>query len=408
MAGSPSFIFAGLFVAALCAMLVIGVIVPRSLSFLPPVIGLLGYLGHWFVQKQRPALSKPAAAIAALIFVLVLLSSFWSIDFEISIERCLKMLPVFFGGVLLISAVQAQGDFFVKTFAKFFAFAVVFAFALNAFEMLSMGMIHSYIRDTEHIFTKNLSHLNRSVVISTLCIFPLLAIIKNPPENCKYRLLVYVAILSICIVTVFALTDSQSVHLAFALGFLFYLFFPVEHRFAWKILQVFMILLILATPWLAQYLFAALPPLIEKMHWFQTSYAMDRLEIWDFVSRYALESPVLGHGVEATRAVEAFETKMLYHKSLNVLHPHNFSVQFWVEFGALGAVVLCALMIYLLSAMQTDNPLKSRMYLASFMAFMCVAAIGYGFWQGWHLGLMIMIAVYAMIMGRYLDRSTNK
>ena len=56
-------------------------------------------------------------------------------------------------------------------------------------------------------------------------------------------------------------------------------------------------------------------------------YAGARMEIWDYVSRYALQNPLYGFGVEATRQVPSFGSTESYQEGQTILHPHNFVLQ---------------------------------------------------------------------------------
>ncbi|MFP4313112.1 MAG: O-antigen ligase family protein [Alphaproteobacteria bacterium] len=391
----------------LCLFPTIGVLVPRSFGFLPAVIGLAFYVFLWTKEKSRPALHKPSVLIALTIYGLAAMSCLWSIDFEISFERCLKMAPVFLGGVLLISVIQNQGAEFFRIFEKYFIYALLLAAGFCVFEMLSFGSLHSAFRGVDVEYTSNLSHLNRSVVIVTLFLFPSLFLLGRYKENCPVRAIVYGALFLILIGIIFYKTDSQSAHLAFLLGFLTLLIFPVRSRLAWKLLFGALAFLLIITPLLTQLLFKVLPPLVEDIYWFRTGYALERFEIWDFITRYMLDSPFIGHGIEATRAVESFATQMLYHKDDTILHPHNFAVQFWMEFGAIGIAVLTAVIAYLIKMMSSQNEHAARMYLATFIAFLSVAATGYGFWQGWYLGLMTLLVVICMAAARGEPQPTD-
>ena len=137
--------------------------------------------------------------------------------------------------------------------------------------------------------------------------------------------------------------------------------------------------------------------------WFQNSYSANRLEIWDFVARYALENPLYGFGIEATKAVEDFDTRMLYHEDTTVLHPHNFALQFWIEFGVIGALFISAVIYYLFQIASYLKAPAGKLALASILAYMSVAATGYGFWQGWYMGLMIVMAAYCVILNKLVE-----
>lgn len=382
---------------ALCALPLVGSVAPRGLSFLPGAIGLIGFVAHYYIFKTRPVISKPALIIAGSTMVLALLSCIWSIDPSESLDRCIKIFPIFLGGVLLFSLVKEQDEVFFEKFPKYFVITMLLVASLNAFEMVTSGILHNLIRGQGYIYTDNLSHLNRNIVVMTLCLLPAFMILLSRKQYVLLALLVLVSGIA------FAITDSQSAHLAFLVGLLTLALFPVRQKWAWGVLWALLSVLLLATPWLAQYMFNNLPQLIENIHWFSTGYAPQRMEIWDFVSRYALQNPLYGFGIEATKMVEEFDSQTLYHGVKNVLHPHNFAVQFWIEFGVIGPLFLMGIIAYIMSKIITLPRFSSKLSLAVFMAFISIAATGYGFWQSWYLGLVIMLFVYCLILTRSFD-----
>lgn len=382
---------------ALCAFPLVGSVAPRALSFLPAAVGLLGFGAHYFIYKIRVEISKPALIIAGSTLALAFISCIWSIDPSESLDRCVKMLPIFFGGVLLFSLVRAQDEIFYEKFPKFFVIAVLLTASYNAFEMLTSGLLYNLMHGKGYEFVENLSHLNRNIVVMTLCLLPAFMITLRRKQYALLGALVIAAGLA------FAITDSQSAHLAFLVGLLTLTLFPVGQKWAWGGLWAVLSALLLATPWLAQYMFDNLPQLIENIYWFSTGYAPHRMEIWDFVSRYALQNPLYGFGIESTKMVEEFDSQMLYHGVKNILHPHNFAVQFWMEFGVIGPLFLMAILAYTMRLIYRLSPAGSRLSLALLMAFISTAATGYGFWQSWLLGAVIMIAVYCNVLARSFD-----
>jgi O-antigen ligase len=127
-----------------------------------------------------------------------------------------------------------------------------------------------------------------------------------------------------------------------------------------------------------------------------------RLEIWDFISRRALQSPFIGHGTEATKSI-TFDTAQLYQPGKTILHPHNFALQLWIEFGAFGAALGAAFLGDILSRIyKFDLPLR-RFSLALLMASLSVASTGYGLWQGWWLGVFCLLIAFIPLLHKPLS-----
>ncbi|MEZ5918889.1 MAG: O-antigen ligase family protein [Alphaproteobacteria bacterium] len=114
----------------------------------------------------------------------------------------------------------------------------------------------------------------------------------------------------------------------------------------------------------------------------------------------ALEQPLHGFGIEATRALTDFDTRQLYSPTKGVLHPHNFTLQLWIEFGLPGVLLAGAFIGFILRKIGTLPGHAARVALATFIATLCVASTGYGLWQGWWLGSFAALAAFTVIAGK--------
>ena len=80
------------------------------------------------------------------------------------------------------------------------------------------------------------------------------------------------------------------------------------------------------------------------------------------------------------------------------MHPHNFALQLWIEFGLLGASISAAwisALVYLIS--KQPNILARRISLATLIATLSIASMGYGIWQGWWIGLLFYACATVII-----------
>lgn len=219
-------------------------------------------------------------------------------------------------------------------------------------------------------------------------------------EKQKIRL---AAFTSFGVFSMLGATESQSGQLALFVGLLFFYGFPYRHRFFYGILGVVIVVLLLSTPHLARWMFETLAAPATQSAWLSKGYAANRMEIWDFVSSYALESPWVGHGLEATRYVRSFKDSMLYHDKASVLHPHNFAVQLWVEFGLTGVLFGSAFFAFLLWKISTRLPAQARVSLTVLMTATTAAAISYGLWQSWWMGLFVFLSALCLLVMRLFE-----
>ncbi len=215
----------------------------------------------------------------------------------------------------------------------------------------------------------------------------------------KRRLLLSGGLAALALLVLSA-TASQSAQLAFLLIAAVALLFPYRWPAFWYALAFVIAAAILGTPWLAEAMFAHLAPWVvaHRTQEISQAYIPNRMEIWDTVSRYALQSPWHGFGIDATRAVPAFDTQQVYQNDAKLPHPHNFAVQLWMEFGVIGALYGAGLMAFMLRfLMKQPSRAAQRIALPTLVACLSASAMTFSLWQGWWLGLLFFAAALARL-----------
>ncbi len=379
-----------LFCALLCLLPLIQTVAPRALGFVPPAMGIIFFCALRIFSGSWPRLSLLYVAIAVGTASLAALSALWSLNPDFALERGLKIVGVLGGGCALYAVLRANTSW--PSFLYWaFPLALIFAGLLCIFELWTNGFLYHTWRGTDAA-NYNLSIINRAVVSFTLLLLPALGFLSLSSCSALKKRLMQLSFLLIMIV-IACMTDSQSAHLALLVAGIFWFAFPLFKR---KAAQSGLIILIcagiLAGPWLVQLLYNVFADYVHTMPWLADAYAADRLEIWDFVARKALDSPIFGFGIEATRHIEHFNTPMRYTPLDHVLHPHNAVLQIWIEFGLIGILGLCAAMVLVLHSMfRIESEPARRLCLSVFMMALVTACISYGLWQGWWLGLLTMV-----------------
>ncbi|MCB9982854.1 MAG: O-antigen ligase family protein [Rhodospirillales bacterium] len=389
----------------ICTTPLIGVLSPRALGFLPAGIGLLGLTALRTASGTVISLNKLYLVTILTTVALAALSSFWSLDADFALERSGKIAFILAGGLALFTVLRSPN----LPWPRWFSWALPLAATIAAFlvcgELLTHGAFHHLTRGSappEN--SENLSMLNRTVVFISLVSVPSLVwLAKSALTKMKKR--VVFTLLCVALAAALFLTDSQSAQLAMLAASVFWFAFPYKAPKAWGALGVIIIIGILSGPWLVQWLYNAFAAQVKDMPWLASAYAADRLEIWDFVARKALENPFHGFGIEATRHIEHFDTPMLYTPHDHVLHPHNAVLQIWIEFGAIGALGLCTLIAALLRSLYKESQAvqdktTARLPLCLLMMVLIVSCTAYGFWQGWWLGLLTLLAA----LGGYVTK----
>src|SRR5690348_3874511 len=127
-----------------------------------------------------------------------------------------------------------------------------------------------------------------------------------------------------------------------------------------------------------------------------------RLLIWSFVGDRIAERPLLGWGLDASRAIPGGKDEIRPGLSRLPLHPHNAALQLWLELGLTGAL-LPALFVGWFWLRLATVPWP-RLYAAaaggSLAAALAVASGAYGIWQEWWLGTLGLTLFAVLVMAR--------
>ena len=169
-------------------------------------------------------------------------------------------------------------------------------------------------------------------------------------------------------------------------------------------LAYFAAMAMLALPWV---LGAVLPRDASAL----PNSAAHRLIIWDFTAQRIAERPILGWGMEASRAIpggtgrpdlalrEAFgltsepAAQWFAGAQLLPLHPHNLALQVWLELGLVGAVLMAGLLGLLAWSARTPAA------CGALAAGLVIAMLSYGAWQYWWVSGLLLAGV-ALASGR--------
>ena len=383
------------FVVALSAVTIMAVDLPRFYAYGPGLIGVVFLSLYYPVFKTRPTLSRPALFIAGAILGFGLLSTAHALDSGEVFDRTLKLAGVLIPGALLLSLVQ-NPEIRTSRLPRLWIvpIALIITALLVALELKAGAPVYRALRGMPaDEFIAN-SVFNRGAVAAVLCVFPAFAILKKCRPTWQAALLLGAPFL-----LMLACVESQSAQVSAVIGLLTFLFFPYRCRVSWIALFVVIAASIMLAPFVMPWVFTHFAetlntaPVIGQGNGF----AGARLEVWDYVSRYIQTDPLYGFGIEATRSITNFDSGEIYQKGTTILHPHNFALQLWIEFGVVGAAAGALFCGYILRSIYRLGPCGARIALPVFLIALSVGATGYGLWQGWWLGALFMAAALVMI-----------
>lgn len=383
--------------AIICLILAIptAILLPRAAAFAPGIAGLILAGVVYWKTRAFPVPRLPELGFTGALIALAALSSLWAPDADFALERTGKIAIILLPALLLPAALRMAfadtGKYGRETFIRIMAGLYIACGAFLFLEKILDFPIYRILEGVEPGAFVREAQLNRNVVAFVLLGIPVFALTRQTILTGWYKHLLFFTVGIAALAPVVA-SISQTAQLGFLVGVSFLFLFPVRRRPVWIALGICVAVLALAAPWVVRGIYNpnSLSATIDD-GFLQEANIATRLEIWSFIAGKALESPVYGNGIEATRVLKS-DTFMPYTNTDNVLHPHNAVLQIWVEFGVIGIALACALFAYLLRQAFRAPENARAIYLATLMTVLSTAATGYGLWQSWQLGLFVLTA----------------
>ncbi len=338
-----------------------------------------------------PKLIWPALALLGWAGI----SALWALEPGRALETVLRLAAPLALAVLAVDALRQAPPSRLMPRAAALGLGVGIAAAL--FDDLSGHALRAFVRGlNEAPITLAFGLKNAASVIALL--LPLAVFATDLPRGVRVALGVSGALVAL-------LLPGESAKLAVLVGLAAGLAAGQAPRATRIGLAGLAALLILALPWL---LGASLPRDASAL----PNSAAHRLLIWDFAAERIAERPLIGWGMDSSRAIpggagradagirEAFglispaAAQWFAQAQLLPLHPHNLALQVWLELGAIGATLMALLLA--LIALACRSPAAC----GAFAAGLVIAMLSYGAWQYWWVSGLLLAGVTAPLVSR--------
>lgn len=268
-------------------------------------------------------------------------------------------------------------------------------------DLVSGGIIASIFRPG-HPEMNLLIKMARGLAVYILFTFPICWFIYKKTGKLVYSLI----FLSLLGTIIFSL-HMAALKLAFIFGILV---FALSYYFGRKFIifaSSLMIIYSLSSVFISAYLFNqhTLEPYKEQVQKIP-SWA-HRVVIWEFASKKALEKLPLGYGMDTSRKIGE-ETSPRASKffdnplPLLPLHPHNSSLQLYLELGLIGILLFNLIIFGLIKdLLRIKDKINQAIGFNIISNAYLIMHISYGIWQTWFLsGLWLSGGIY-LLMLRY-------
>lgn len=374
----------------------LAILAPLGIAPLAGVAVLL-VLAQYFVLRRRwPPIDRISLAIIGLFVLWAGLTAFWSLLPERSIASALRVGIICLGGLVLIGTVSGFDTRQRSLVSRGLAIGAIIAAALLAINFATdIGINRLFVDEPPR---QVVGLLNRSASVIAILCWPI-AIVAGQ----RWR---YAGIAGVLIATVVILVQLQPAVpiIAFTAGILFFGIGLRLPKAAAGTLMVGLVVVSLLIP-----LIVRLAPQLDAT---LSEYSLNensishRLGIWSFGGERILSRPLTGWGFDASRALPGGNRNLpILGKShpdapALPLHPHNATIQIWLEAGLPGLLLAAFLVLRALRRIPqiVSGRTETAAVLAMSAALLVIANLSYGIWQGWWLCLIWLSVAIAMAL----------
>lgn len=366
-----------------------------------PLLGILA-IGHLIIEPRRPAvLAPPLLPLTVLLSAMALwgaLSTLWSIIPAHSLFEALRLVLLSAAGLTVVAAALTLDEAGRARVGRASAAGFVLGMLVLAVEFFGDFPIRRALSSVARGVIA-LAVLDRgATVLSLACWVPILYLVE------RRRALLAALVFLAALIAVDRLISLSAVFGLVAAAFVFALGWWRPRLTATLLAGGFAVLaavLPFCTPTRDTVLW-----LSKIAPWLRTS-AHHRLVIWRFASDRIAEKPLLGWGMDASRAVPGGKTSvrdymplpesLAFDGAVMPLHPHDAILQWVLELGVAGAIIGAAIVIYA-AWLAGFAGTASRAARATGLAVMAAALppllLSFGVWQAWwHSALWLTAAL---------------
>lgn len=335
-----------------------------------------------------------AGKLIATVFLLAFLASLWSFDPARGAWLAARLAVMFAAGFVALAAAAALSPAEARVAQRGMATGGVLLVGLMVIETTSGGGLTQFLRGVDQVTLNRLSNgapLARGGILLALFLWPLLLAVR--PWYGPWSLPPLLAGAAVAL----WLQPTEATVLAAAAGGMVFLAARILPALSRRAGGVAVVALLLAPPFAAALLPAAYDAAdlaaMPQPH-------RHRVEIWTYSLDRSLERPLFGWGFDSSRELMGTGDGAAFADAPMSLHPHNITLQAWLELGAAGVAVIAALGFALWRSAATLGAALAPAAFAGFAAFMVFAEISRGAWQTWWLAALWLFAVWIAALRR--------
>ncbi|HJZ31105.1 MAG TPA: O-antigen ligase family protein [Hyphomicrobiaceae bacterium] len=357
-------------------------------------------------EVRRWPFSRNVVWVLPIVFALyVCASALWAKDARQALAAGALFALLLLSMRIVFLAIMSAESRAIERLGRVYVAAVATGAVLLAVTIFFDGVLHKALTAISPIFAPSdrdfvrldgnslqfvgLPYFNRNVALLNLLLWPALLLLWRRVVDLRSAA-PPVLLFGVVAVTTFA-SEHQTSMLALVAASLIFVIYRLLPRTALILVMIGWVAALLLVRPVVLY---AYDHDLQKASWLQES-ARARIILWAYTARQMSRAPVFGVGAQTTRT-ESEAGRHNEQRPGDVFpqwtgqHGHNIYIQTWYELGAVGAGLLLAIGLSILSWLRR-LPRPSQDFAGSqFVLVSTMCASSFGMWQGWFIAACML------------------
>jgi exopolysaccharide production protein ExoQ len=349
-------------------------------------------------ERRWPDPPREIAVLMALIVLYGLLSACWAVEPRQSLILAGRLAGIFAAGLLLLDAAQRLRPDERAWFERAFLAGFLLGALLILVESATDARLIAALREApwvEAIIGKErplyfAAYFSREASLASLLVWPAAAILRR-----RFGWIWALGLAALTLVLVL-IANSETARIAYFGGLLLFFLALGWPRALAPILGMLLCLALLAAPLLLRPAVIGWTTEQAIVPYAKESSLAHRVAIWSFVTGKIAERPLLGWGLDSSRAIPGGHAEYNAHSEILPLHPHDMALQIWLELGLPGAFLGVALLLAVTrrASLLAERPAAAAFALAALGTAAINGASGYDLWHPWWLCFLWLTATF--------------
>ena len=367
---------------------IVAALAPRGLVIVLGILFALGTASQGVdVKKVKELLRKPLALILVFLCLWAGVTMSWSPILSNAPWTWVRLMLLNLLGVLVITQVASLKKPMVKKIKD----AVNWGIVTGIFCLFGIFLYIVFISPGTLEHESQYSWANRSLAASALFIWFYLM------TNIVEKQMKFALVLLLCVFLMFTQMASLAAVCALIISFISLCVLFTFRDSGQRILSIIFPVMVTGFA----FLFFYLPPvqiMMPDINFLPFS-AIHRLYIWEFVSQKIMLEPYWGWGLDAARSLPGRYSLTPIGGEFLPLHPHNASLQVWVELGIVGLLTF-AVMTWQITRDKYNGFYTNALAVAFVSSYLTIGGVGYGMWQNWWIASAWIAAVLVKVFAK--------